>query len=101
MPGKGKPLHIYNDLYNLLMEYFPDHRTSGGFFDVPGFAKDLGLSHETVYRALRHDSLKIRVALEILRLSHDRHPEMPLYWENLIRFALPEFKQYSDGSASC
>jgi len=91
-----KPLHIYNELYGVLAEYFPDHRSAQKVFNVPGFASDLGKSHETIYKALRSDRLHIGVALEVLKLSAERHPEMPIYWGDLIRFVLPDFLKFSD-----
>ncbi|MDF0603674.1 hypothetical protein P1J78_23390 [Psychromarinibacter sp. C21-152] len=93
-----KPQHIYNDLYDLLVEYFPDHRSKHGVFDVPTLAADLGKSHETIYKALLGDKLHLGVAHAILRLSHKRHPEMPLYWGDVIRFVLPEYRKLSDPS---
>lgn len=95
-----KPQHIYNELYSVLAEYFPDHRTPYGVFDVPGFVSDLGKSHETIYKALRSDRLHLGVAHTILRFSRDRHPEMPLFWNDVIRFILPDFDELRDPTVS-
>lgn len=95
MTARTRPPHIYNALYTVLEEYFPDHRSVQNVLDVPGLAHDIGVSHETIYRALRYDHLKVGVALQMLGYSHDKHPEMPLYWENLVGFVLPMFKEFS------
>ncbi len=95
-----KPQHIYNELYEVLAEAFPSHRSKHGIFDVPGFAADLGKSHETIYKALRADRLHLGVAHEILRLSRRLHPEIPLYWSNLARFVLPDYKRLTEPMGS-
>lgn len=43
----------FGPLYPFLAEIFPTHRTILGKLDVPRLGKDLGLSHEAVYKWLR------------------------------------------------
>lgn len=94
-PARSRVPYSFGPLYDILVEYFPDHRSRQNVFDVPGLARDLGLSHETLYRCVRNSEIKPRVALAVLALSHDRHPEQSLYWEDLAPFVLPDFKKFS------
>ena len=91
-----KRTRIYNKLYTLLEEHFPNHRGPQGGLDVTRLAGDMGLSHETLYRALRYDEIKTRAALLVIQLSHHLHPEMPLYWDNFTQFILPQYERYRD-----
>ena len=86
------------DLYELLMAYFPDHRSKQKVLDIPGLARDMGFAHETLYRCLRRNHMKIPVALTILKFSDENHPEMPLYWDDLLPFVLPSWQKYRDPS---
>jgi hypothetical protein len=38
-----KTNHIYNGLYLVLADHFPAYRTKSNLFDVPGFAKAMGI----------------------------------------------------------
>ncbi len=61
----------YGELYDVLVRAFPEHRTVQGLFDIPRLAKDIGVSHETIYRAVRMDKLSVKVANRIITLSED------------------------------
>lgn len=87
-------------LYKLLDRQFPEFRSKQGHLDVPGLARAMGFAHETLYRCVRKNDIKVYVALEILKFSHKTHPENPLYWQDLAPFVLPEFDEYSDPSES-
>ena len=88
--------YTFGALYDLLLEYFPDHRTVQKVFDIPGLAKDLGLAHETIYRCVRENRLKPGVAEKLLTFSRERHPEQALYWNDIARFVLPGFEEFTD-----
>lgn len=83
-------------LYEVLEGAFPDHRSVQKVFDVTKLAKDLGLSHETLYRAVRTDVIKAGIALKVLAFSHENYPMEPLYWDDLAPFVLPEFQKFSN-----
>ena len=91
-------------LYNLLTAHFPEHRSKQGVLDIPRLATDMGFAHETLYRCVRgdpakglpHGAIRVPVALRIIKFSHERHPEMPLYWDDLAEFVLPHFEEFSD-----
>ncbi|AIT13315.1 hypothetical protein DSS3P1_80 [Ruegeria phage DSS3-P1] len=56
----------------------------------------MGYAHETIYKAVRQrEPLKIGVALNIIKLSHENQDAVALYWDDLVSFILPEFASYS------
>lgn len=61
--------YSFGPLYDLLVEKFPNHRTVQGVFDVPGFARELGRSHEAVYKAVRGNRLTADMARRVIELS--------------------------------
>ncbi|MEP2533503.1 hypothetical protein [Shimia sp.] len=99
---KRRP-YTFGKLYDTLEVYFPDHRSTQGVLDVPGLARDCGLAHETLYRAVRGSEakgfpegmLKTPVALELLKFSAEAHPEQSLSWSDLLEFVLPEYETYN------
>lgn len=90
-----KATHIYNGLYKVLAEHFPDFRTKTNSFDVPGFAKGMKKSHETAYKALRRDSLTLVIAESIIEFSRNCTGAIPLVWNDLLPFVLPNFEEFS------
>ncbi len=84
-------------LYKLLEAHFPDHRSKQGHLDIARLARDLGYSHETLYRAIRGNTMKPPVALRLLQFSAQLdEPLSPrLFWEDLAPFVLPKFHDYS------
>jgi len=88
-----KRTRICNALYGLLEEHFPNHRGPQGGLDVTRLAGDMGLSHETLYRALRFDEIKTCAALLVIKLSHDLHAEMPLYRDDFTMFHPPGVRE--------
>jgi hypothetical protein len=65
----GRPQWTFGPLYDLLVEGFPDYRTRRGFFDVKRFHKELGKSHEAVYKWLRVNKLTPENATKIAALA--------------------------------
>ena len=90
-----KTNHIYNGLYLVLADHFPAYRTKSNLFDVPGFAKAMGKSHETAYKALRRDSLTIVIALSIIEFSRSEPETLELVWVDLLPFVLPKYAELS------
>lgn len=83
-------------LYKLLEKHFPDHRSKQGHLDIAKLAKDMGYSHETLYRCVRRNVIKVPVALQIIQYSHDTvRPEHRLHWEDLLPFVLPDYEKFS------
>lgn len=82
------------ELYDVLVKAFPEHRTVQGLFDIPRLAKDIGVSHETIYRAVRADKLSVKVATKIIQLSEslvallEIDDELVLEKEDLFKFVL-------------
>lgn len=83
-------------LYALLEKSLPDHRSTQNVLAIPRLADDLGYSHETLYRCIRNDRMKVAVAKRLLEFSHENHPEDPIYWQDLAPFVLPDFDRFSD-----
>lgn len=88
--------YTFGPLYDLLVERFPGFRSKQNVFDVPGFARELGVSHETGYKIVRQqEPLKISAALRLLALSRTNRAVRPLYYQDLLEYILPEFETYS------
>lgn len=84
-------------LYKLLERAFPEYRSKQGVLAIPLLADDLGYAHETLYRCVRDEEIKVKVALKMLQFSHENQPEGNLlYWQDLAPFVLPEFDTFSD-----
>lgn len=81
--------------YDMLVKYFPDHRSAQKVFDIPRLAKDLDFAPETIYLCIRDNTLQTAVALKLLELSHEKHPEKPLMWEDLLPYVLPDYSKFS------
>ena len=98
LPNKARPRvpYTFGPLYDLLLERFPEHRSQQKVFDVPRLARDMGLAHETIYRCVRNDELKISVAHKLLELSRNLFPENPLFWDDLLPFVLPDYEALRD-----
>lgn len=90
--------YTFGPLYEVLQAAFPDHRSVQQVFDVTKLAKDLELSHETIYRAVRTDVITNVIALVVLKYSHEHYLMEPLYWEDLVPFILPQFETFSNPS---
>jgi hypothetical protein len=94
--GTPRRPYSFGPLYDMLVEHFPAHRSKQNVFDIPGIARDMGYAHETIYKAVRErEPLKIGVALNLLKLSHENQDSKPLFWDDLLPFILPEFDNYS------
>ena len=83
------------DLYSLLLERFPEHRSKQNVLDVPGICRGILCSNEALYKCLRTDTVKTAFALRLLAYSHENHPETAIYWEDMVPFVMPEFDRYS------
>lgn len=81
-------------LYKLLDAAFPDHRSKQGHLDIAQLAREMGYSHETLYRCVRCNVIKAPVALTIIKFSHETVAGDPLFWDDLLPFVLPEFARY-------
>ena len=93
--------YTFGPLYDLLIKHFPGHHSKPGQLAVQKFAGDMGYAHETIYKAIRQTGdLKIGVALSILQLSREDDDAIPLCWEDLTCFTLPEFDVYSREKAT-
>ncbi len=89
------------ELYKLLERAFPEHRSKQDVLAIPALADDLGYAHETLYRCVRRDRIKVNVALKLLEFSHANQPASNrLYWQDLAPFVLPEYERFSDPLAA-
>jgi len=87
--------YSFGPLYDFLAEVFPNHRSAKGLFDVPNFGKDLGYSHEAIYRSLRErDLLSQNVALKIMKLSRTDAAIRPIFWDDLIPYVVHSYKEF-------
>lgn len=93
-PKKESLIERVGALYNLLKDRFPDFESVQGHLDVGRLAKAMGYSHETLYRCVRTNVIKVPVALQIIKFSQENASD-PLYWQDLMEFVLPEFKALS------
>jgi hypothetical protein len=90
-------LQRVGDLYKVLERAFPDHRSKQNVLAIPQLADDLGYAHETLYRCVRSDRIKVEVARKLLKFNHENQPASNrIYWQDLAPFVLPEFDRYSD-----
>jgi len=100
----NKPGGRATDLYDLLHERFPTHRSATNGLHVTNLGKSAGLSHETMYRCVRgHESkgfpegrLTPTVATALLELSQKLHPENPIYADELAPFIIPNYARFCD-----
>jgi hypothetical protein len=84
-------------LYQLLERAFPGHRSKQDVLAIPQLADDLGYAHETLYRCVRRDRIKVEVARKLLEFSHQNQPASNhLYWQDLAPFVLPDYDRFSD-----
>ena len=89
--------HPFGDFYEVLIERFPQFRKGPKTLDVLAFSEFLGFSPETVYRALREsEPLKLKVALRIIESSHSGGESVPMYWSDMLLYALPEYEEYAE-----
>lgn len=89
--------YSFGPLYDLLVEVFPNHRSKQNVFDVPGFAKDLGYSHEALYKAIRQRAcLRQNLAIRIIQLSRTSAGSRPLYWSDLVGFVLDSWEELNE-----
>lgn len=92
------------ELYELLADRFPEYRSKQGVLDIPRMAKEMEVSHETLYRAVRGNKAKgypngrltVEIAIRLLDLSRSSDEAMPLYAEEVLPFMLPNFEGYRD-----
>lgn len=56
-------------LWKLLQERFPEHQNNNGLLMVRSLAVALGMSHETLYTALRNNALLTRHARTVVEVS--------------------------------
>ncbi|MFU1607368.1 hypothetical protein ACM25O_13365 [Sulfitobacter pontiacus] len=87
--------HVFGDLYEALSETFPDLQTERKTLNVQKFARVLGYSNETVYKALREfQPLSLGIALRIIEVSRENQRAKSLYWPDLLPFVLPGYPEY-------
>lgn len=92
-----------NALYDLLHERFPGHRGRGGILNVIQLGKDMGLSHETMYRALRGNrragfpegKLSVGIATKIMDLSRIIDSASAIYIEDLLPFVWANYADFA------
>lgn len=92
------------ELYELLSDRFPAFRSKQGVLDIPRMAKEMEVSHETLYRAVRgqrakgypNGRLTVEIAVRVLELSRTSKDAIPLYAEDLLPYLLPHFAFYKD-----
>lgn len=97
--ANAKPglLQRVGELYKVLERAFPEHRSKQNVLAIPQLADDLGYAHETLYRCVRSDRVKVEVARKLLEFSHQNQPAANrIYWQDLAPFVLPEFDRFSD-----
>jgi len=93
----------FGSLYDVLERHFRGYRTGSGGMNISRLAKDMGRSHETLYRALRRKPeagfpeglLKVAIALDLLEFSSECHPENPLTWHDLLEYVLPHYGRFN------
>ena len=89
--------YSYGPLYDLLVETFPKHRSQQNVFDIPGFAIDIGYTHETLYKAVRQRRLMTpNVALQIIKFSRANPDAKALSWGDMLNFVLPEYTEHAE-----
>lgn len=87
--------HVFGDLYEVLTEKFPGTRTDKNTLNVQAFARLLGYSNETVYKALREfQPLSLGIAQRIIETSHENRGATAMYWPDLLPFVLPGYPEY-------
>jgi hypothetical protein len=65
----GRPDWAAGPLYNKLLDIFPTYRTPLGVLDVQKLKRDLGKSHEAIYKWLRNGKVTPDNAREIVRVA--------------------------------
>ena len=76
----------------LLESHFPTHRSRSNSLDIPSFAKAIGLSYETIYRAVRGVvEIKLPIACKLVRFSHTNQDANPLYLTDLLPFIVHDW----------
>lgn len=81
-------------LHQLLDSHFPAHRSKQGHLDIGRMAREMELAHETLYRCVRSNVVKVAVATKLLRFSRTAEGASPLYWEDLLPFVLPDYETF-------
>lgn len=93
-PKKESLLERVGALYRLLESRFPEYRSKQGHLDIAKLALDNGYSHETVYRCVRRDIIKVPVAMRLIKFSHETPGALPIYWDDLVPYVLPGYSHY-------
>ena len=82
---------------DLLANHFPAYRTKSNNLDIPGLAKAMGLSHETIYRVARGiEEVKLPIARKLVRFSHENQGANPFYLRDLMAFIVHDWDVYGD-----
>lgn len=66
----GRPDWAAGALYSKMLTTFPEHLTPLGVLDVQRLKKELGKSHEAIYKWLRNGKLTPDNAREIVRVAN-------------------------------
>jgi hypothetical protein len=82
-------------LYQLLCDRFPEHRSKQSVLDIPRLCVEMGFANETIYRCVRTNHMRVKVARRFLQFSHENYPETALVWDDLTPFILLDFDRYS------
>lgn len=80
---------------DLLAAHFPTFRTRTNILDVPGLARAMGVSHETIYRVTRGtEEVKLGTARRLVRFSHENQDAVPLYLTDIMPFVIHDWDQF-------
>ena len=82
---------------NLLSAHFPTFRTGQDHLDIPGLARAMGFSPETVYRAVRQiGEIRMPIARAIVAFSHSEPGAVPLYLSALLPYICHDWQIYGE-----
>ena len=86
---------------DLFKNHFPTYRTQRGVLDIHGLARDMDLSHETIYRAIRQTTeIKRKIAERIVRFSHEDSRAVPLHYRDLLPFIFHDWNDWNAEDAA-
>ena len=94
MASSRRDQWVESPLYLFLNDIFPTYRTVLGKFDVLRLAKELGLSHEAVYKWFRKGTLSPQNANAILDLALTDENVLLLVEKGTTRPEIRDFDEF-------
>jgi hypothetical protein len=84
---------------DLLANHFPTFRTRTNDLDKRALAAAMGLSHETIYRAVRGiEEMKLATARKLVKFSRENQDAVPLYLLPLMPFVIHDWAVAGEAS---